>query len=148
MQAQLSNQPPSFGGTSTFLRTASIDYHNPDFPNFDFLATSPHASKSVTSKRQTSPLLSSSEVIASFGTYGPLPARFISEHLLSSPLIAVTLQRDTIDIGGNVGLLSIGELPAGINSGSLTWVPVRAYTAADGGLPPSPEAPNEVGQSF
>ena len=59
-------------------------------------------------------------------------------------MIAVTLQRDTIDVGGNVGLLSIGELPAGINTNALTWVPVRAYTASDGGLPPSPEAPNEV----
>lgn len=59
-------------------------------------------------------------------------------------MFTTTLQRDTLDIGGNVGLLSIGELPAGIQSDSLTWVPVRAYTPQEGGLPPSPEAPKEV----
>lgn len=143
LQAQLSNQPPSFGGSSAFLRSTNVNYNQPSFPDFTFLSSSQSTTDPLL-RRQSSPLLSSAEVIASFNTFGPLPARFISENLLTSPLIAVTLQRDTVDIGGNVGLLSIGELPAGIRSDALTWLPVRAYTAADGGLPPSPEAPNEV----
>ncbi|THG96042.1 hypothetical protein EW026_g5721 [Hermanssonia centrifuga] len=59
-------------------------------------------------------------------------------------MFAITLQRDTVDIGGNVGSLSIGELPNGIQTDSLTWVPLRAYTPQEGGLPPAPEAPNEI----
>lgn len=41
-------------------------------------------------------------------------------------------------------MLSIGALPKGISEESLTWVPLRAYTVADGGLPPPPDTPNEV----
>lgn len=64
--------------------------------------------------------------------------------MLSAPLIATTLQRDTLEVGGNAGLLSIGGLPGGVQDDHLTWVPVRGYGVADGGLPPSPDAPNEV----
>lgn len=122
----------------------SVDYHRPTFPSFDFLVLTPppHVHKRQSSSKST--LLSSAEVIASFGTYGPLFARLISEGSLVLPMFATTLQRDSIDIGGNVGQLSIGELPAGIQSDSLTWVPLRAYTPQEGGLPPAPEAPNEV----
>lgn len=59
-------------------------------------------------------------------------------------MFSITLQRDSVDIGGNVGQLSIGELPANVQTDSLTWVPLRAYTAEEGGLPPAPEAPDEV----
>jgi hypothetical protein len=119
-----------------------INFHRPAFPSFDFLVTTPPPH---VHKRQNSTLMSSAEVIASFGIYGPLFARLISEGALVSPMFATTLQRDSVDIGGNVGQLSIGELPAGIQSDSLTWVPLRAYTPQEGGLPPAPEAPNEVG---
>ncbi|KAF8154491.1 aspartic peptidase domain-containing protein [Crassisporium funariophilum] len=46
--------------------------------------------------------------------------------------------------GGNVGMLSIGELPSGVSNESLTWVPLRYYTYDEGGLPGPPDAPNEV----
>lgn len=59
-------------------------------------------------------------------------------------MFTVTLQRDTVDIGGNVGMLSIGELPEGISNESVTWVPVRTYTPAQGGLRPPLDSPNEV----
>ena len=137
LQAQLNSEPPS-----KHKRTVTdVNLRRPSFPSFDFLATTPPPH---VHKRQNSTLLSSSEVIASFATYGPLFTRLISENALASPMFATTLQRDSVDIGGNVGQLSIGELPAGIQSGSLTWVPLREYTAQEGGLPPAPEAPNEV----
>jgi hypothetical protein len=47
-------------------------------------------------------------------------------------MFAITLQRDTVEIGGNVGQLSIGGLPPGVQNGSLTWVPVRGYTRKQG----------------
>jgi len=59
-------------------------------------------------------------------------------------LIAVTLQRDAMDIGGNPGILSIGELPASVHSSNLTMVPLRSYTPAEGGLPGPANSPLEV----
>ena len=127
LQAQLNKGPPT-------------KRHRPEFPSFNFLLGPSHPH----TKRQTTPLLSSAEVIASFATYGPFFARLIGQHALANPMFATTLQRDTLEIGGNVGLFSIGDFPAGINSSSLTWVPLRAYTPQEGGLPPAPDAPNEV----
>ena len=118
-----------------------MNFRRTPFPSFDFLTKTASPDHY---KRQNTSLQSSPEVIASFGTYGPLFARLVSDHRLAEPMFATTLQRDSIDIGGNVGQLSIGELPAGIQSNSLTWVPLRAYTPQEGGLPPSSDAPHEV----
>lgn len=63
---------------------------------------------------------------------------------LSFPLFTIALQRDTVEVGGNVGLLSIGALPNWMKNESVTWVPVRMYTKEQGGLPPPPDSPNEV----
>lgn len=54
------------------------------------------------------------------------------------------LQRDTIDVSGNNGAFTIGKLPAGIDNSSLTWVPVRLYDSAEGGMNPPTFAPSEV----
>jgi len=59
-------------------------------------------------------------------------------------MFSVSLQRDTIDVGGNVGMLSIGELPSGIPAENMTWVPLRRYSYAEGGLPAPPDSPREV----
>ena len=83
-------------------------------------------------------------VLASFSTLGPLIARFVAAGSISEPLFTVTLQRDSIEIGGNVGALNMGQLPANVQNGSLTWVPLRRYTANQGGLRPPPDSPNEV----
>lgn len=48
-----------------------------------------------------------------------------------------------IDPSGQ-GLLSIGKLPDGIDNATLTWVPVRLYTASEGGVRAPSFAPNEV----
>jgi hypothetical protein len=57
------------------------------------------------------------------------------------------LQTSTIDISGN-GQLSVGKLPDGVDNSSLTWVPVRLYTPAEGGQNPPSFAPNEVRNIF
>ncbi|KIP05275.1 hypothetical protein PHLGIDRAFT_30987 [Phlebiopsis gigantea 11061_1 CR5-6] len=137
IQAQLNEEPPTISGRAL----ADVDFRRTPFPSFDFLT------KTISfehHKRQNTSLRSSPEVIASFDTYGPLFTRLVADHRLAEPMFATTLQRDSIDIGGNVGQLSIGELPAGIKSDSLTWVPLRAYTPQEGGLPPSSDAPHEV----
>jgi hypothetical protein len=83
-----------------------------------------------------------------FGSYpriGPLLGRLVATGGISVPMFTVALQRDTVDVGGNAGLLSIGELPGGVKNESLTWVPVRTYSSAENGLPPPLNSPNEVG---
>lgn len=82
-------------------------------------------------KRQT---MSSSAIISSFGVSGPFIARLVSLGGLALPMFVIALQRDTIEIGGNEGMLSIGGLPPGVQNASLTWVPVRKYTLQQEGL--------------
>ena len=84
------------------------------------------------------------DALASFATNGPLLPRLILTGALASPIFAISLQRDTVDIGGNQGMLSIGELPAGLPAENLTWVPLRGYSVAEGGLPAPEDSPSEV----
>lgn len=84
------------------------------------------------------------DILASFASNGPLLPRLILTGALAPPIVAISLQRDTVDIGGNQGVLSIGELPADLAMEDLTWVPLRGYNTAEGGLPAPEESPNEV----
>ena len=61
-----------------------------------------------------------------------------------SPMFTMTLQRNTIDFGGNAGMLSVGEMPNGVSEDKLTWVPLRNYTADEGSMPGPPDSFNEV----
>jgi len=83
-------------------------------------------------------------VLESFGVIGPFLPRLVVDAELAMPLFTVSLQRNALDIGGNVGMLSIGELPAGTTPEELTWVPLRNYTFAEGGIPAPPNSPSEV----
>ncbi|KAI0816835.1 acid protease [Trametes gibbosa] len=74
---------------------------------------------------------------------GPLIPRLALSGAIAEPLFAITLQRDTIDVSGK-GQLTVGKLPDGVDESSITWVPVRRYAPADGGLPPPSFAPDEV----
>ncbi|KAF8804906.1 acid protease [Phlegmacium glaucopus] len=94
------------------------------------------------SARRTTSLISSA--LASWASIGPLLARTVMRHQLMSPMFTITLQRDTIDVGGNAGMLSIGEMPSGVSEDKLTWVPLRNYTYDEGGLPAPPDSPGEV----
>ncbi|KAA1469639.1 acid protease [Dentipellis sp. KUC8613] len=75
---------------------------------------------------------------------GPLLSRLAASGALEQPMFTIALQRDTIDIGGQSGSLTVGKLPDGVDNSSLTWVPVRLYTPKLGGLNPPSFAPNEV----
>jgi hypothetical protein len=74
---------------------------------------------------------------------GPLLSRIVTSNALKSPMFSITLQRNTIDIGGN-GMLSVGALPSGIEESALTWVPVRRYPVTAGGLQAPSFAPDEI----
>ncbi|KAG0693293.1 aspartic peptidase domain-containing protein [Suillus ampliporus] len=89
-------------------------------------------------KRQTT----GASIISSFGVTGPFIPRLVSLGALVSPMFTIALQRETIEIGGNEGMLSIGGLPPGIQNESLTWIPVRKYTLQQGGL--TQDAPREA----
>ncbi|KAL0961195.1 hypothetical protein HGRIS_006164 [Hohenbuehelia grisea] len=86
---------------------------------------------------------SSDELIHSIPTTGPLLSRIAMTDKLLDPMFSITLQRNTIDIGGN-GLLTVGKLPDGIDNSSLTWVPVRRYSENDGGTAAPLFAPDEI----
>ena len=95
------------------------------------------------SARQASNLLA--KAFASYKAFGPFTSRLAALDRLASPMFSVTLQRDTIDVGGNLGVLSLGELPpGGVQSENLTWVPLRAYSPDEGGLPAPSDSPTEV----
>lgn len=55
----------------------------------------------------------------------------------------ISLERHTNGLDGK-GLLTIGNLPEGIDNSSLTWVPVRLYADEDGGMGTFSSAPDEV----
>lgn len=95
----------------------------------------------VRSMRQ---LTTAAALQSSIVNYGPLIPRLVAQGMLDSPMFSITLQRDTIEIGGNEGMLSIGQLPSSVHSESLTWVSVRGYSPSQGGLNPPSDAPGEV----
>jgi len=83
------------------------------------------------------------QFVTNIPTFGPLVSRLATSGQIEQPMFAITLQRNTIDVGGK-GQITIGQLPPGIDNSSITWVPVRLYQPADGGLNPPTFAPNEV----
>ncbi|KAF6760642.1 aspartic peptidase domain-containing protein [Ephemerocybe angulata] len=125
-----------------------VKYGNRYFPNLHFHSRFPSlpdvltgATSRTPSRRQISNGMLN--LLASFNKFAPFIPRLIVEKGLSMPLFTVTLQRNTVDVGGNLGQLTIGEMPSGMDINELTWVPVRNYSFADGGLPAPPDSPNE-----
>ncbi|KAK0471167.1 aspartic peptidase domain-containing protein [Armillaria novae-zelandiae] len=84
-----------------------------------------------------------SVITDSYASMGPFVTRLVANAELNAPMFTVTLQRNTIARGGNVGQLSIGELPAGVKNETLTWVPIRSYSSEEGGLAGPTDSPNE-----
>ncbi|KAH7108307.1 acid protease, partial [Auriculariales sp. MPI-PUGE-AT-0066] len=70
-------------------------------------------------------------------TAGPFITRAILQNQFPEPMISVTLQRDSIDPGGNAGMLTLGGLPPTVQSDSLTWADVRLYSRTEWELPDS-----------
>jgi phytepsin len=133
---------------SRMARETSVEVRN--FSSFrprvfsDLSGIHGHSTLTMLSHLDQSLFPSVDDILANFASDGPLLARLILTGALASPVVVISLQRDTVDIGGNQGMLSIGELPAGLAMEDLTWVPLRGYTAAEGGLPAPEESPNEV----
>ena len=84
------------------------------------------------------------QFIEAAATYGPLTTRLALSGQLEQPMFSLMLQRNTIDVSGDNGVVSVGRLPDGIDNSSLTWLPVRLYTPEEGGLNPPNFAPEEV----
>lgn len=133
---------------SRVARETSVEVRN--FSSFrprvfsDISGIHGHRTPAMLSHLDQSLLPSVDDILASFASTGPLLTRLILTGALASPVVAISLQRDTVDIGGNQGMVSIGELPAGLAMEDLTWVPLRGYTIAEGGLPAPESSPNEV----
>src|SRR5882762_3961101 len=128
-----------------FLRNFAIRW----FPKNNILGLTDPLSSSMHEPltRATSPRQSAStipQILASYTSMGPFLARLVTQSYLASPMFTVTLQRDTIDIGGNVGMLAIGELPVGVQNTSLTWALVTRYSPSAGGLTAPANSPDEV----
>lgn len=133
---------------SRMAREISVEVRN--FSSFqprvfsELLGIHGYSTPTILSHMDQSLFPSVDDILASFASDGPLLPRLILTGALALPVVAISLQRDTVDIGGNQGMLSIGELPAGLAMEDLNWVPLRGYTTAEGGLPAPEESPNEV----
>ncbi|KAF7296672.1 Peptidase A1 domain-containing protein [Mycena chlorophos] len=82
------------------------------------------------------------QAFASWKTTANPVNRMVLDGSLDSPMFSVALQRDTVDIGGNQGILTIGGLPSGVDNSTLAWGPVRLYNVS---LTPSP---GEVAEQY
>ncbi|EDR10123.1 uncharacterized protein LACBIDRAFT_318129 [Laccaria bicolor S238N-H82] len=116
-----------------------------NFRRIEFPILSDYFSSPGKQRRQTlaSGNVSSSaaSIFHALSVFGPLLTRFVAAAQLTLPMFTVTLQRDAIQVGGNVGMLSIGEMPSGVSEHNLTWVPIRAYPYL---LPAPTDSPNEM----
>lgn len=122
-------------------RRLAVDYGTRFFPDLTSLVAAP--------KTKSSPKRASSDseaaaltaaVLQSYATQGPALTRMVTTNSLAAPMFAVTLQRNTLDIGGNAGVLSIGALPGTLRETDLLWAPVRKYPNA---LRAPADSPNE-----
>src|ERR1700732_2682698 len=50
--------------------------------------------------RQSSSIIP--KILASFASIGPLLSRLVAQGILASPMITITLQRDSVQVGGNI----------------------------------------------
>ncbi|KAI0029598.1 aspartic peptidase domain-containing protein [Vararia minispora EC-137] len=84
------------------------------------------------------------QVLETFSLYGPPVSRLSATGSLSAPMFSVSLQRDTFEIGGNAGSLTLGALPHGVNESGVMWVNVRLYSPEQGGLAAPAASPHEL----
>lgn len=98
----------------------------------------------LTTIKQGRQISNSDVLLSSFATIGPFIPRLVARGESAAPLFTVTLQRASMELGGNEGMLYIGELPPTVNNASLTWVPVRRYSVAQGGMKAPADDPGEV----
>lgn len=123
----------------------SYDSRRQTFPSISEILGIPSTESRHVTRQSISP--SVLRILAGWNTLGPFVPRLIAERALPEPQVAITLQRNTIDIGGNFGMLSIGELPVGVKSSDLTWVSLRNYSDALGDILNQAVSTSEVSSS-
>ncbi|KAF9500304.1 acid protease [Pleurotus eryngii] len=96
------------------------------------------------SSRQLAGSTATNAILSSLPLTGPFIPRLVMDGVLKSPMFTVALQRDAVEVGGNAGMFSVGELPPDLKPESMTWSPVRGYTVAQKGLPPPVDSPFET----
>ncbi|KAF9000186.1 hypothetical protein BDZ89DRAFT_969045, partial [Hymenopellis radicata] len=94
------------------------------FPNFDFTRPSSHQPRQASS---TSQWTHHHIFLCHDGLVDPPPHL---ARIFGSSMFAVTLWRNVINRGGNLGLLSIRL----VESDSLAWVPVRGCASEEGDI--------------
>jgi len=148
LPAPPSQAPPAQRRSETRLKRKRLSslHHNNRMTTFPTLpARLSELNHPTIATRQNSDGVGTIEdVLASFSSIGPLVTRMVQAEQLESPQVTISLQRDAVDVGGNFGMLSLGSYPSGMTNDTFTWVPIRAYTPAEGGLSPPPDSPNEV----
>ncbi|KAJ7176893.1 aspartic peptidase domain-containing protein [Mycena filopes] len=100
---------------------SASNYATRFFPDLDTL---------ISGRKRTTAAELTQEVLQSFPSEGPALTRMVATNSLAAPIFTIALQRDTVDIGGNAGVLTLGALPSGLQSSDLTWAPVRKYPNA------------------
>lgn len=121
----------------------SVDSSRSKIPSFANIFNLPSVeSRHRAREPGTSSLVKSA--FASWSVIGPFLPRLVMQGALAQPMVAISLQRNSIDVGGNLGMMSIGDLPAGVNSSEMTWVPLRGYSSDMGGAPAPADSPSEV----
>ncbi|KAF7304598.1 Peptidase A1 domain-containing protein [Mycena chlorophos] len=126
---------------STVLRLGAAGILGVGFPALSQIQTA------ATFQKLAGQTASSDQVITAAASSGPLLSRISQGGSLAQPMFSISLQRSTIDINASdsqPGAITLGALPAGVDNSSITWVPVRLYTPAEGGLSAPSFAPNEV----
>lgn len=128
-------------GVINDTNNAVVQYNTAGIVGLGFPAGSKIQEAVVTAKE--GPIDTTDDFLLSSYTHGPLLSRISMTDALEAPMFTITLNRNTIDISGH-GQLTLGKLPDGVDNSSLTWVPVRLYTPAEGGLKAPTFAPNEL----
>ncbi|KIJ46017.1 hypothetical protein M422DRAFT_778570 [Sphaerobolus stellatus SS14] len=134
---QLNNQFLGAVNTTNSLSGALTGILGVGFPTISAIVKSLLTQAGVSSSNKTDILN------AQLADQGPFLTRLIATGQLDQPMFTITLQRDSFDLGGDIGQLTIGKLPDGVSNDSLTWVPVRLYSQEQGGFPPSSDSPDE-----
>ena len=79
-----------------------------------------------------------------YSSIGPFVPRLVTQGTLTYPMFTITLQWDSVDISGNMGIMLLGKLPSGVNNDSLTWVKARGYTTTESGMTAPLDSPGDL----
>ncbi|KAI1794370.1 acid protease [Ganoderma leucocontextum] len=85
-------------------------------------------------KNGTDPLDAIANILSLLYAHGPIVPSLFTYGNINEPLFSLTFDRNFSGSAGS-GELTIGSLPTGVDSSSLTWAPVRLYDFGNASLP-------------